>query len=238
MGRLDERHERVRMIAAPGFMVFESNAIVIDSIVRGFTKDLWAQAGSGTDAGGHITVSQSDFSTHVGRHRLEQRRDHRQRRQRRPGARLRGPHRWRLQAPVRLAADRRGRQLPARPPRVDHRQNWRDAADERREQQRPEESGRSACSRCSARRFNEPQLCVAACSAGYLSGPLPMVGRQPFRAGQAVRRAVSPRCVRLLLSGARTNSTGAPVASRRRRAAAPTAWTGGRAASSTSTGSR
>jgi PKD domain len=51
------------VLATEGFMLTESNAIVRDSIVRGFTNDLWAQGGSGTNAGGYITVSRSDYST-------------------------------------------------------------------------------------------------------------------------------------------------------------------------------
>src|SRR4051794_23315143 len=53
------------VLASEGFMINASNVFVTDSIVRGFAKDLWAQAGTGTNAGGHITVSRSDFSTQV-----------------------------------------------------------------------------------------------------------------------------------------------------------------------------
>jgi hypothetical protein len=53
------------VLASEGVMITASQAYVTDSVVRGFAKDLWAQAGQGTNAGGHITVSHSDFSTQV-----------------------------------------------------------------------------------------------------------------------------------------------------------------------------
>src|SRR4051812_44513671 len=51
------------VLATEGFMSSGDNVFLTDSIVRGFTKDLWAQAGVSPNAGGHITVSRSDFST-------------------------------------------------------------------------------------------------------------------------------------------------------------------------------
>jgi hypothetical protein len=53
------------VVASEGFMINASQAYVTDSIVRGFTKDLWAQVGHLTNQGGQITVSRSDFSTQV-----------------------------------------------------------------------------------------------------------------------------------------------------------------------------
>src|SRR3954447_11228083 len=53
------------VLASEGFMINGNNVLVSDSIVRGFAKDLWAQAGTAANAGGHITVSRSDFSTQV-----------------------------------------------------------------------------------------------------------------------------------------------------------------------------